>query len=191
MDKFCNIIKPIPLSVYRVNFLFRSIDSALTEFFNEYGGVNHTPDFQRGHVWTSKQQSHFIENILKGIVIDSGLTIQYNCPHFSSGSGYSGELPKEFQCIDGLQRFTAIRKFIRDELLVFGEFRCSDFVDTKYDVMKNSSYRIFLVVYELQTREELLQYYLDINTGGTIHNKNEIAKVRRMLYYEKDSKMKG
>lgn len=41
-------------------------------------------------------------------------------------------------------------------------------------------------VFELQTRAEVLQYYLDMNAGGTPHTEAEIKRVRRLLEKEKD-----
>jgi hypothetical protein len=39
-----------------------------------------------------------------------------------------------------------------------------------------------------KTRAEVLQWYLDLNTGGVVHTDEEIAKVERMLEAEKTKK---
>lgn len=36
-------------------------------------------------------------------------------------------------------------------------------------------------VNDLKTRDEVLQWYIDINAGGTPHTKEEIERVRAML----------
>jgi hypothetical protein len=187
-DKITSIIRPIPLSTYRVNYMFENIEDMLKGFEQDFGGVNLNPDFQRGHVWTEKQQRHFMENCIRRLVPESGLTIQFNCSHFSDIRDYKGELPKEVQCIDGLQRLTAIRKFMSGDFKVFGNFYRKDLEGTDFD-LKRCINRITVIIFELQTRKELLQYYLDINTGGTVHTENEIAKVKRLLAKElyKDS----
>jgi hypothetical protein len=40
------------------------------------------------------------------------------------------------------------------------------------------------IVNDLRTRKEVLQWYLDLNTGGTIHTSDEIEKVKRLLAAE-------
>ena len=82
-------------------------------------GVDINPDFQRGHIWTEAQQVAYIENVLRRIVDESGLTIRFNCPTWREAK-LSGDLPDQVVCIDGLQRLTAIRKFISKELPIFG-----------------------------------------------------------------------
>jgi hypothetical protein len=34
---------------------------------------------------------------------------------------------------------------------------------------------------DLKTKAEVLQWYLDFNTGGTVHSDEEITRVRKML----------
>lgn len=51
------------------------------------------------------------------------------------------------------------------------------FHGTPYDARR---YRIRLAIHAFQTREELLQYYIDINAGGTPHSKEEIARVEKL-----------
>ena len=36
----------------------------------------------------------------------------------------------------------------------------------------------------LQTRAEVLQWYLDFNSGGTMHTQDELNKVRKLLKKE-------
>jgi uncharacterized protein with ParB-like and HNH nuclease domain len=73
------------------------------------------PDFQRGHVWTEKQQIAFIETILKNGA-KNARTIYLNHPNWlrRNNNNYN-----EFVCVDGLQRYTATKKFINNELKVF------------------------------------------------------------------------
>ena len=82
--------------------------------------------------------------------------------------------------MDGLQRLTAVMKFINNEISAFGTFY-NEFED------KIPLY-ITLVfnVNNLQTRKEVLQWYIELNTGGTIHTEEEINKVRELLGKEED-----
>lgn len=134
-------------------------------------GLELNPDFQRGHVWTEKQQIAYIEFLLRRG--KSGRVIYFNCPNWSAG-GRNGE----FVCVDGLQRTTAIMRFIDNEIPAFGVY-CKDFEDElpmEIDVLVN--------INELQTRKEVLKWYIEMNDGGTPHTEAEINKVRKMLKQE-------
>lgn len=131
-------------------------------------GLELNPDFQRGHVWTEKQQIAYIEFLLRRG--KSGRVIYFNCPTWSHGSRDGW-----FVCVDGLQRTTAIMRFINNEISAFGCFY-KDFEDrlpTEIDVLVN--------INELQTREEVLKWYIEMNEGGTPHTEEEINRVKAML----------
>ena len=71
-------------------------------------GLEMNPDFQRGHVWTEQQQIAYIEFLLRGG--KSGRVLYFNCPCWSLG-----DRDEDFVCVDGLQRSTAIIRFINNE----------------------------------------------------------------------------
>ena len=60
------------------------------------------PDFQRGEVWDVKKKSALIVSLLQGYAMPPLVVIK-------------GERQKVKHLLDGLQRFTAIRKFLNDE----------------------------------------------------------------------------
>lgn len=64
--------------------------------------INLSPDFQRNVVWDSKRKSRLIESILLRIPI----------PVFYFSQGKNGKL----SVVDGLQRLTAIKSFMDNEL---------------------------------------------------------------------------
>lgn len=82
--------------------------------------------------------------------------------------------------MDGKQRLTAALAFLNDEIEVFGGHKYSDFGD-RLDMMV---VRFRWNVNDLKTKAEVLQWYLDLNTGGVVHTNDEIEKVRRMLAKE-------
>jgi len=134
------------------------------------------PDFQRGHVWTEKQQILFCEFILLG-----GRTNPI-CLNHTSWQGFktSGDMV----CVDGLQRLTALTKMLNDEIKVFG-FKFSDYED--YKIIKRTK-SIQININNLETRKEVLQWYIDINSGGTIHTEDDINKVQNLLDSTKGEK---
>lgn len=108
---------------------------------------------------------------------NSANDIYWNCENY--GRGGQGELV----LVDGKQRLTSVLMFLQDKIAVFGKHRYSDFVDR----LGTGSPRLHININSLKTRAEILQWYLDLNTGGVVHTNEEIEKVRRMLKKELSS----
>ncbi|MDY8021194.1 DUF262 domain-containing protein [Paenibacillus polymyxa] len=142
---------------------------AIEEFENE--GLQMNPDFQRGHVWDEAQQVAYIEYLLKGG--KTARVIYLNCVGWQNG--VYGE---DFVCVDGLQRATAIKRFIHNEIKVFGAYF------KEYEDSPRMTQGVKININDLSTRKEVLQWYIDFNTGGTVHTSEEIERVRRLLDVE-------
>ena len=84
--------------------------------------------------------------------------------------------------MDGLQRITAIKKFYHNEIKAFSHYY-SEF-EGKLPFLK---YSIPVNVNNLKTREEVLKWYIELNSGGTPHTVEEIEKVRDLLRKEKEN----
>lgn len=89
---------------------------------------------------------------------------------------------KNFVLVDGKQRLEACRRFSNNEIPVFGHF-LKDYND-KPDLMDA---RLRFNVNNLKTRAEVLQWYIDLNSGGVVHTTDEIEKVKKLLEKEKNS----
>jgi len=131
------------------------------------------PDFQRGHVWTELQQVKYIEHILAG----GKTSIEF----YFNQAGWMNDFEGEFVCVDGLQRITSIQKFINNEIKAFGYYL--DEYENK-DVMLRKIH-IIVNVNNLKTRKEVLKWYIEFNSGGTIHTEEEINRVKELLDKEK------
>lgn len=155
---------------YQVNmsleFLVKQIDTWIRE-----EGLQLNPDFQRGHVWSEDQQVKFIEYVLRGG--KSGKILYFNNPSWNrmKYDGYN-----DFVCVDGLQRITAIRRFLNNEIRAFGQFY-SEFGGTT-DVVRHD---MLVNVNDLQTKREVLRWYIEMNSGGTPHTEAEIERVKRLM----------
>lgn len=135
-------------------------------------GLNLNPDFQRAHVWTEAQQIAWMEFFLRGG--KSGRSIFFNHP------GWMRSWRGDFVVVDGKQRLHALMRFFDNEIPAFGTLH-DDFKDRQ----RISGATIRLHVNTLQTRAEVLQWYIEFNAGGTPHTDDEIEKVRRLLEAEK------
>ena len=166
-----DIPKFIQDSTYETTIMLGYLEKAIEGYEEDYT-LELNPDFQRGHVWTEEQQIAYVEFLLRGG--KTANVIYFNCPYFP-GCKHNEEMA--MVCVDGLQRLTAIRRFLKNEIKVFGHY-LNEFEDV--DVLKRK-YSIRFNINNLQTRKEVLQWYLEFNTGGTVHTKEEIERVRMLL----------
>ena len=153
---------------YQTNMPLKYIKERIEEWIAE--GLQLNPDFQRGHVWTEDQQISYIEFLLKGG--QSARLIYFNHPN------WMGNWKGDFVCVDGLQRLTAVMSFLGNKIKAFGCYY-KDFegrMPTDIDLLFN--------VNNLKTKKEVLQWYLEMNSGGTVHTNEELNKVRGMLESE-------
>jgi hypothetical protein len=176
--KILKIINPVSEAIYAVDCQFSYIEQTLSNFERDYGALDLIPDYQRGHVWTMEQQTHFIENILRRVVPESGLVIQFNCPNWNLPD-IQTDLPLGVQCVDGLQRLTAIRLFLNGDLLPFG-LSVKDLDGTAF-ASRRGIYRIRIAMHNFTKKADLLKHYLDLNSGGTPHSQDELKRVKKML----------
>jgi len=163
-------IEMFPRHHYEVDVAWTELEWTIAHHVDD-ARLDLSPDFQRGHVWTMEQRTAYVEYILRGG--EGGKLLSFN------RSGWLGNGPDgPYQIIDGLQRLTTARMFLRDEIPAFGHVR-SEFVDN-LRMYAGFKWR----VYELPTRADVLRYYLAMNAGGTPHPASEIERVRALLLQE-------
>lgn len=184
-------IRPMRQAAYTVQNRISGIERTLEDLDRDAktmgGELELDPDFQRGHVWSQEKQIAFIEAILRGT---APLVIRFNSPgwtgHRNPGS-VQGLNPGSIQCVDGLQRLTAMREFVAGKFPVFGQYHMADLEGTAFALSRlNKTWT--MEVYDIPTRAELLQFYLDLNTGGVVHSPEEIERVQGLLEKERTAK---
>jgi len=172
MPRFRDLPQFTRWSSYHVNLPWDYLPGSLIRYVDHYG-LNMNPDFQRAHVWTPTQKVRYIEYVLQGG--HSGRAIWTNAPGWQAASDIG-----EFVLVDGKQRIEAAMGFLNNEFAIFegqeygGFYR--DFTD-KLDMM-HANFEFH--VNTLKTRDEVLQWYIDLNRGGTQHSEEEIDRVRAL-----------
>jgi hypothetical protein len=161
---------------YRVNVSWKYLEDSL-ERWREHGEVGMgklelDPDFQREHVWTPMQQERYLEYVFRGG--ESSREIHWNCAGWQAS--YKGPL----YLVDGKQRLQAARLFIADKIKVFGK-KISEF-DEEFPLIR---FDFIFHVNDLKTKSEVIQWYLDLNFGGTPHTDSERKRVEMLLGLEK------
>jgi hypothetical protein len=126
------------------------------------------PDYQRGHVWSRDQQIAFVEFGLMGG--ESSMIITTNCP------GWMRDFRGPYELIDGLQRVTAVLAFLRGEIPAFGS-TIGEYEEELSLLGPSFRWRVL----NLPTRKEVLKLYLLLNSGGVVHSREEIDRVRKLL----------
>lgn len=175
------LIDAVPVSPYSVDVDFDEVEHILNRYSEREGGLHLNPDFQRGHVWTEEQQISYIENFIRGAVGDTGRTITLSCSDFQGRREKHSDMAG-FYVIDGLQRLTAVQRFMNDEFKIFhhinGGVDKDFFKGTGFRIggMKGLSFNVF----RMQTKKEVLDYYIAMNSGGTVHSEDEIQRVKKM-----------
>ena len=159
-------------SSYSIDVHWSQLEWTLEGFKKDYG-LDMEPDFQRGHVWDDAKRIAYVEFVLRGG--QSGKALYFNCPGFDDG----GKIDTMVM-VDGFQRINAALKFMHNEIPVFG-YKIKEFENDK---MRGHVARFHVNVNSLKTRKEVLQWYLDLNTGGVVHSDSEIKKVKKLLEQE-------
>lgn len=163
-------IPHFPRSYYNIDVSLDYVKHTLDRYLRD--GLNMDPDFQRGHVWTVEQQEAFMRYMLQG---GETTRIYFNCPRFTSGYRPKGK----FVCVDGKQRLTAALAFLNDEIRPFG-LLCSEYTGR---MRPDVGFRFHVA--ELDSKLEVLQWYLSINSGGTPHSEEDLERVRQLIAKEK------
>lgn len=136
------------------------------------------PDYQRDHVWTDEQMAEFM-----GFLLEGGRT--QNLVWNDRG------LPDGYAVVDGQQRLQSILSFMDNEIPARVEdpetgepwdIYVEDLNDQSMTVLSNSV-TVPVGIVEL-SREEVLKLYIKLNSGGTVHDQDEIDRVRSILQSE-------
>lgn len=158
-----NDVPKMPQAHYRVDLPWDHLE----EWLARQPDFDLDPDFQRAHVWTEDQQVAYVEWIMRGG--ESGREITFNYP------GWPRSLKGGGVIVDGKQRLHAVRRFLRGEIAPFG------FPFSEWTGRMRFHLSFSIRIASLETRAEVLKWYLDFNAGGTPHTYEEIEKVRRLL----------
>ena len=152
---------------YQVDTRMFDLDKKLKEWIKE-DGLELNPYFQRGHVWSNDQKIEFVEFILKGGTCPP---LVFNHP------GWLGSFEGKFYCVDGLQRISAILAFLNGELAVFKGHNRQDIEGIDKE-LKRIHVKIF--INNLKNDREVLDWYLELNGGGTPHTQDELSRVKAL-----------
>lgn len=150
---------------------WRCLERTLAQF-TEAPGLELTPDFQRGHVWTTEQRIAYLEAKARRSIGHGVDLIRFSTRNWMRSSA---DPDTPLLLVDGLQRITTARMFLADELPMFGRF----YSQIQGPMRLYWSFRF--IINEGLSHEDAIRWYLELNAGGTPHDPAEIARVRTLL----------
>ena len=83
---------------------------------------------------------------------------------------------------DGKQRFSAIKEFMQGEFPVIVDGKEYHWYELPYVDYRNFlSYSVSVALSTFDSMEELIKYYIVLNTSGRIHTEGDIEKAKSLL----------
>lgn len=170
------MVRPRSACNYRVG----EIEGTLADFHKDCakrgGKFDLNPEFQRGHVWDEAKQVAYIESFLRNV---APATFKFNCANYNDFHQKGDLNPEDMVCIDGLQRITALRRFMAGDIKAFGHDR-TYFDNTPFSLHR-MNYTFIMEIFVFTHKKNLLQFYIDLNSGGVVHTQEEIERVRKLM----------
>jgi len=169
-----NDIPQLTRAKYHVNYGWDYLADTIFREVDHYG-LDVNPNFQRARVWTVDQKVSYVEYMLRGGT--SGRDIYTNCPGHHFGRVGPNYVDGWYVLVDGKQRLDAALGFLNNEFKIFGKWYYRDYTDRMRFTVASFNWHVG----DLQTIEEVYQWYLDLNSGGTVHTETDLTKVRILL----------
>lgn len=127
------------------------------------------PPWQRPEVWTVEQKSRFIESIFLGLGCGYYVTNGLEWVDNGDSAPMSGWL------IDGQQRISAIRDFLRGDIVAFGDVRFTELSKPEQLRFLRTPFPCFELEY-CSDEGSLLELYDRLNFGGSAHTPEQRVK---------------
>ena len=116
--------------------------------------INYDAWYQRGYVWTEKEQKAFIENLIMGLPVGEVSVVL--------DTTYTGNV-KYIEVVDGKQRLLTLKKYFNDEFEVYGmKYGDLNIVDKRF----LSNMVLPYTDLSAQTEQEKVEYFYRINFSG-------------------------
>lgn len=155
----------------RIQFsmLNNDIESLLNKHYHSYAGIDLSPDYQRGNIWTLEQKRDLIKSIFNYIDIGKFSIIKRK---YEPGQIYSYEM------LDGKQRFIALMEFYENRFTYNGLY--FDEMDWR-DQNHFKGYMIIISECNPLTKQQKYHYFLKLNTAGKPIDPDHLKKVEELL----------
>ena len=152
----------------KLSYMQQTIEGLFSKVYNF--GVDFEPEYQREFVWELEDKIALIDSIFNNIDIGKFVFIKHD---------YSNELL--YEILDGKQRLRAILDFYEDKF----QYKGCYFSDlSNRDKNHFEDYSISIAEVGEMSKEQILRYFIMLNTGGKPMAKEQLDKVKKMLVEE-------
>ena len=153
------------------NFLSFCIQDLLNTL--ERSGIQDSPDYQRGYVWSEEDKAKFIHSIM--MRSDLGKIVLVELPYTESAY---------YEILDGKQRINALRDFIAGKFKYRNHFHW-ELSRIDRSEIENSLITVAKIKSDQLTKVEKLELFLSVNAAGVPQTEEHLSHVRRLLHQAK------
>ena len=157
------------------NFLSFCIQDLLNTL--ERSGIQDSPDYQRGYVWSEDDKAKFIHSIM--MRSDLGKIVLVELPYTESAY---------YEILDGKQRINALRDFIAGKFKYQNHFHW-ELSRLDRSEIENSLITVAKIKSGQLTKVEKLELFLSVNAAGVPQTEEHLSHVRRLLQQAKQEEV--
>ncbi len=163
----------VPDCTYHVNIGIGWLKKAIKQY-----SVNIDPPYQRGYIWTEEQEKKFVGACLENYNTIPPFWFNWKNKKFERDS---------CEVVDGKQRIKASLRWLDCEIPAVcpcGTIVWYEELD-EIDLRGISTGVMFDWNFVELNRIEVMQFYLRLNCGGTIHTEEDLNRVRKLIENER------
>lgn len=153
----------------QIHFSQMTIQSLFTKVYSF--GVNFDPVYQRGYVWDMSDKIALLDSIFMNVEVGKFAFVQYNDEQWA-------KLNLSYEALDGKQRLSTLCEFYEGRFEYNGfKYNELSFADRKHFL----TYPVSIAEIRDATEEQILRYFIKLNSHGKIMDNEHLEKVKEML----------
>lgn len=153
----------------RLLFSNSYLDALLNTYYGM--GIDMSPDYQRGYVWSQEDKELLIDSVFNNIDIGKFVLIHLDYDEYV-------ERGKSYEILDGKQRLSTLIEFYENRFSYKGKY----YNDLSYKDKRTFNHLAVSVanVNEVD-KKTVLKYFLMLNRTGRSMDKTHLEKIEQML----------
>jgi hypothetical protein len=159
-----------PICAYQVNIGLMHLEDTIHEQYK----VDMDPEYQRSYVWSDMQKQKFVGAFLEN--------------HKAIPPFWFNWVSKDFkhshsEIVDGKQRLSACIGWVNGDF----EAICPSGIKVHFDDLDEIDRISLSNYYSMEwcfvdlSRKEVMEFYIRLNSGGTIHSDDELERVKGLI----------
>ena len=165
----------VPFCKYRVDVPLKSIPHNIENY-----GIDMNPDYQRNYIWTQEQKEKFVGSLIENPDL---------IPHFYFN--IKDYIMDSCEVVDGKQRLSAIVDWLKGDIIALCPCGISLY-RKDLDKVSETLIRVSITTswkFVKLNKIEVMEFYLRLNSGGTIHSEEDLQRVKDLIIEQKESRI--